>query len=680
MKRLAFLGSLALLFSLLLLHACRDTTDVSPSTLTAAATYRLTVTGLGTGNGVVTSSPAGINCTITAGRAAATGCSALFNQEATVTLSAQRSGVHSFAGWGGSCTGTAACKVRMTTTRTVSALFLKGPFTIRVSGGSTGAGSGRVRSQTGLSPAINCVITNGTAGTTGCSAIYPAYTRLKLTATPNAGLVFTGWPDPACGTGSCEFLVIQNRTLPASFAVALAGNPATQGRWDPVFTTPAVAVHTHLLLNGKVLFWGDTGPAQLWSASTGFIPVNKTRQIYCSGHTFLPDGRVMVVGGTGPSTRGQREVTLYNTSTNGWSIAPVMAQGRYYPTITTLPNGNLLAVSGHDANLSVVTIPEVWNGTGWRRLTTAPLSIPAPYYPAMFVAPNGKVFLAGFSQPTRYLDVSGTGQWTVVGNRVVADRVLGSAVMYAPGKILYAGGGKGPPYDGPPTATAEVIDLTQGAPAWRSIASMAFPRRQLNATILADGSVLVTGGTSGTGFNSQANAVHAAELWNPKTETWTTMASESRNRTYHGTAILLPNGKVFSSGSGEGGGITYANSELSAQLFLPPYLFNPDGSPATRPSIMSAPARISYGSTFTIGTGNAGAISRAHLIRASSVTHAFNAGQLLYPLSLTVASSTALSAAAPPNGNVAPPGPYMLFLVNDAGVPSNGKFVTVGAN
>ena len=207
---------------------------------------------------------------------------------------------------------------------------------------------------------------------------------------------------------------------------------------------------------------------------------------------------------------------------------------------------------------------------------------------------------------------------------------------------------------------------------------MAFPRRQLNATILADGSVLVTGGTSGTGFNNQASAVHAAELWNPKTETWTTMASESRNRTYHGTAILLPNGKVFSSGSGEGGGITYANSELSAQLFLPPYLFNPDGSLAARPSIMSALARISYGSTFTIGTAHAGAISRAHLIRASSVTHAFNAGQLLYPLSLTVASSTALRAAGPPNGNLAPPGPYLLFLVNDAGVPSNGKLVTVG--
>ena len=102
---------------------------------------------------------------------------------------------------------------------------------------------------------------------------------------------------------------------------------------------------------------------------------------------------------------------------------------------------------------------------------------------------------------------------------------------------------------------------------------MAFARRQMNATLLADGSVLVTGGTSGPGFNNQASAVRAAELWNPRTETWTTMASgEQLDRTYHGTAVLLPSGQVLSSGSGEGGGITYANSEFSAQVFNPPYL------------------------------------------------------------------------------------------------------------
>jgi hypothetical protein len=200
----------------------------------------------------------------------------------------------------------------------------------------------------------------------------------------------------------------------------------------------------------------------------------------------------------------------------------------------------------------------------------------------------------------------------------------------------------------------------------------------MNATLLADGSVLVTGGTSGPGFNDQAGAVHTAELWNPQTETWKTMAAESRNRIYHSTAVLLPSGRVLSSGSGEGGGVTLANSELSAQVFNPPYLFNPDGSAAARPTITSAPAAISYGQSFAVETPNAGSISRGTLIRLSSVTHAFNQSQMIYHLSFGTAGPTTLTAVAPANPNLAPPGPYLLFLINGAGVPSIAKIVTVG--
>ena len=463
---------------------------------------------------------------------------------------------------------------------------------------------------------------------------------------------------------------------PVTFSHTATGvSPTGMGRWAPAFTTPVVDVHMHLLPSGKVLLWGDTGEAQLWDPTNpgaGFTPVAKAFRMYCSGHTILRDGRLLVVGGTSAGTRGLRLATVFDPSSRGWSATSSMAQGRYYPTITSLPNGEVLAVSGHDTTLSVVTIPEVWNGSGWRRLTTAPLSIPSPYYPAMFVAPNGKVFLAGFPQTSRYLDVTGTGQWTTVADRNVADRTMGSAVMYAPGKILYAGGGD------PPTASAEVIDLNQASPAWRTVSGMAFARRQTNATLLADGSVLVTGGTSGPGFNDQAGAVHAAELWNPQTESWTTMASESNRRTYHSTALLLPDGRVLSSGSGEGGGITYANSEFSAQVFSPPYLFNSDGSPAARPSITSAPSTLSYGQSFSVQTPDAGSVTRGTLIRLSSVTHAFNMSQLIYGLTFAATGSTTLSAVAPPNANLAPPGPYMLFLINGSGAPSVAKMVTVG--
>ena len=151
-------------------------------------------------------------------------------------------------------------------------------------------------------------------------------------------------------------------------------------------------------------------------------------------------------------------------------------------------------------------------------------------YPQMFLAPNGKVFNSGPTQTTRYLDTAGSGTWSFVANRVGPYRDYGSAVMYAPGKILVMGGGD------PPTNTAEVIDLNQPSPTWRAVGSMAFARRQLNATLLPDGNVLVTGGTSSPGFNNPAGAVHAAELWDPTTEQWTTLASSSGiPRVYHST-------------------------------------------------------------------------------------------------------------------------------------------------
>jgi galactose oxidase len=340
--------------------------------------------------------------------------------------------------------------------------------------------------------------------------------------------------------------------------------------------------------------------------------------------------------------------------------------------VTTLPDGELLVVSGADEDAAVVGVPEIGDGTGWRKLTTAGLQIPDPFYPAMFVAPNGKVFLAGFPQITRYLDVSGTGQWTTVATRKVANRKMGSAVMYAPGKVLFAGGGD------PPTESAEVIDLNQPAPSWRLVSGMAFPRRQMNATILADGKVLVTHGTSGPGFNDVANAVRYAELWDPVTESWSRMARETSPRAYHSTALLLPSGRVLSTGSGEGGGVSFDNSQFSAELFSPPYLFNADGSSATRPTITSAPAKISYGQSFTVQTPNAAAVTRGTLIRLSSVTHAFNMTQVIFPLTFSSAGPTALNAVGPSGGNLAPPGPYMLFLLNAAGVPSVAKIVAVG--
>ena len=231
-----------------------------------------------------------------------------------------------------------------------------------------------------------------------------------------------------------------------------------------------------------------------------------------------------------------------------------------------------------------------------------------------------------------------------------------SAVMYDNGKVLVVGGGD------PPTNTAEVIDLNASTPAWRQVASMAFARRQLNTTVLPDGKVLVTGGTSGPGFNNTNTPVFAAEMWDPATETWTTMASQQFPRLYHSGAVLLPDARVLTIGG---------DNVPQTEIYEPPYLFK-----GARPTINSAPGTVSYGQTFFVETPNAASITQVTWIRLSSVTHSFNMNQRINRLSFSQVAG-GLNVVAPSNANLTPPGHYMLFILNSNGVPSVAKIIRV---
>jgi hypothetical protein len=279
----------------------------------------------------------------------------------------------------------------------------------------------------------------------------------------------------------------------------------------------------------------------------------------------------------------------------------------------------------------------------------------------MFLAPNGKYFMAGEEAKSHYLNTTGTGAWSGNFARRFPNRSYGSAVMYEHGRILYAGGGL-------VTGTAEIIDLTSAPPAWQWTGSMAYPRRHVNLTVLPTGEVLATGGTGGTTGNDLTQAVHAAELWDPSTGQWTTLASNVVGRGYHATSILLPDGRVLHSGSGDAAGQV---DERNAEIFSPPYLFRGD-----RPVITAAPAELRYGSSGIVTTPDPAAITRVTLIRLGAATHAFDMGQRFEELTFT-RTATALKVRMPVSRTRTPPGHYLLFLLNGLEVPSVGAIVQV---
>ena len=674
----------AFLAALLLIVGCQEQPDpLDPAFGKVKVSRTLTVSGGGSGNGRVLAPDYGeagaLDCQTTAGTYDPYSCTKLYGWKTAVTLSAVPSGNSSFTGWSGACTGTApTCKVTMTQSRSVRANFA-GPgvpyYVLNVAGSGTGGGT--VTSQSQLTPAISCTITAGTATSGSCSGSYPSQTSVILTASVASGHLFEGWGGACSGTGPCTLTVAADAAVTATFT-APAGIEATVGRWESSKSTPVIGVHLSLLPWGNALLWGHGGEPQLWDrVGGGFTEVANrtcvdpaTCELFCAGHTFLADGRLLVAGGHVEALgdgNGLAQASIFDST--GWQATGSMRYGRWYPTLVTLENGNVVAVSGTVAPGTTATIPERWNGSAWTELTGANLSL--PLYPRMFVEPrNGYVFLAG-DGPSRFLNPNGTGAWLNGPVRVVYDRNYAPAVMLD-SKVLFAGGGgSSTSCTSPPDRRAEIIDLAAASPTWTATGSMAFGRRHNNLTILPDGRVLVTGGSSQCGFTNEAGAVFAAEVWDPVTGLWTTLANATVARLYHSSTLLLPDGRVLSTGGGDGGGVT---QRFSYEIFSPPYLFK-----GSRPTYTIGSTTMPYAQPFPVATPNAAEIRKVTLIRLASSTHASDMGQRLNTLAFQpAADGQSLTLTAPPSGRVAPPGPYLLFLVNDRGVPSVARTVLLG--
>jgi len=447
------------------------------------------------------------------------------------------------------------------------------------------------------------------------------------------------------------------------------------GQWSGPFTWPIVAVHMNLLPTGQVLVWEDHtdgSGAQLFDpASNSLSPVPFTAaNLFCAGHALLPDGRVFVAGGHSSTHVGISNATIFDPASRLWSSVTPMPGGRWYPTVTALPDGRMLVTAGEVAcNGCNSLVPAIYDPAMdlWMELPKASQDL--PYYPHMLVLPDGRVLASSANRSpiaSLVLDIT-TQTWTTVDPAVLDG---GSAAMYLPGKIIKSGLARDPDDQGAPSvATTYLIDMTQPSPAWRQTASMAFPRTEHDLTLLPDGSVLATGGSRNSDVGDTAAAVLEAELWSPTTETWTTMAAMKTPRMYHSNALLLPDGRVLVAG----GGRDFPEvDQLSAEFYSPPYLFK-----GPRPTIASAPARIQYATAFSVGTPDGGRIAAVSLLRLGTVTHAFNENQRFVPLTFQT-SPGGLTVQAPATANLAPPGHYMLFIVDTNGVPAPAAIVKVG--
>ncbi len=458
-------------------------------------------------------------------------------------------------------------------------------------------------------------------------------------------------------------------------------NPAQNGRWDTLpFNMPLNPVHAALMRNGKVLIISGSGndpdnknfQAAVWNPKDNTIRTFKIAwDMFCNGMVVLPDGRPFVLGGTlrYDPFLGEPRTSAFGVSTETFVDMPSMGAGRWYPTGTVLGDGSVLVYSGlNNTDGKINRTVQIWTGAAWTPGGTVFNSV--DLYPREHLLPNGKVFESGWNRDSQIYDPPARRFTTVATTKLNRRRVYGTSVLlpltpangFKP-KVMILGGGD------PSTDTTELIDLSVPSPQWIDGPQMAKARIQLNATILPNGKILVSGGSVKNEDN--ATAVKQAQLYDPQSNTFSSGSTMEYPRLYHSNTLLLPDATIVALG----GNPQRKVYQPEVEVYWPPYLFKADGSPARRPFITSVPSgAIGYGASFQVRTPDAANIKSVVLIRPGAVTHAFDMEQRLVGLSFTAASG-ALNVKAPATGNLAPPGYYLLFILNSEGVPSVARFV-----
>lgn len=481
------------------------------------------------------------------------------------------------------------------------------------------------------------------------------------------------------------------RFLPVETDLATA---ATEGVWRLLEVDSGVlAVHAALLPTGSVLFFAGSGndPARdpygtrVWHHPGRAVSAPPTPvDLFCCGHAFLPDGRLLAAGGTGQYDpfHGLAQAIVFDQAagdpdpasptgrTGAWQAAPDMAAGRWYPTLLARADGDVLAVSGLDGDGQLTVVPERFDGA-WRAL---PVSPPWPLYAHLFSLADGRVFYSGGQyggnngQRPSIWDPDSGAVTEVGGLPEPGLRNQSASVLLPPAQeqrvMIVGGGGWNVHVRGHATGTTAIVDLTAPVPTYVAGPVLHHGRMHLCAVLLPDRTVLVTGGA-----DMEEMAAHAAphaEIYDPAVNAWHAAAASRVPRLYHSVALLMPDGTVVTAGSNPQRSV----EELRIEVFHPAYLFA-----GPRPSVVPDRVDVGYRETLGAQVPDAGDLASACLMRPGATTHSSDAEQRLVDLPFTVTAPDGVELELPDDAGLAPPGWYLLVVVTAAGVPSPGEWV-----
>jgi len=459
-----------------------------------------------------------------------------------------------------------------------------------------------------------------------------------------------------------------------------------EGRWGPLIDWPEIATGAANLPDGRIVTWASTSVddfggktafthGSTYDPATGLFTSsdNLVHNNFCAGVSMLPDGRPFAAGGGATI----KTTTVFDSATNTWSKTDDLLTNRWYPTSTTLPTGQVHTALGTKDH----PFTEIWTeNNGWSLQTNISLqsvlnetAIPKAnqrdWYPALNVAPNGSLFHAGPMPELFSVNLDEINAFDSHGDRENGNphRLYNTTVFYDVGKMLLAGGGQ------PALSSAMTIDLNGSAPFVAPTSSMSFARSMQNSVVLPHGEVLVIGGnSSGKQFSDEGTQL-IPEVWNPDTGQWTDQAPLAAPRNYHSTALLLKDGRVAAMGGGLCGdcGVNYQ----SGQIFEPPYLFNADGTEASRPNIDGSDIIANAGDTISIN--GSPDIVEFNMVRLVALTHHHTTDQRRVPLNFQSTGNGSYQLDIPSNTNVVIPGYYWIFAMDSQGVPSIGRTLKV---